>query len=204
MISTCTQTSYKAPRGFDLTSDDDDKELKTWCRIHWHHTLSKGIQGCNAPTYHDCCVSFTKKGCVKKISHPSLQSASVLKIPSLRNTDSPEALHLWLRERLTMHQRLGKQLYFPSINIAHFDDGDYNDEDTSEPVEVLTKRCLKMSDEISELKEQNNKLLGSSKSWHAKYQELLFRVQDDTASYAEITPKKMVKPDLSNEDILSI
>ena len=90
MRSISTQTQ-KPPRVYDLTSEEDAKELKNWCRIHWQYTLCKGIKGCNIPIYHDCCISFSKRGCIKRLSHPPLQSASVLKIPSLRKADSPEA-----------------------------------------------------------------------------------------------------------------
>ena len=206
MISTSTQTNRNVPKLFELGSEDDDKELKLWCRLHWQYTLTKGIQGCNAPTYHDCCVSFSRRGCVKKISHPTLQSASVLKIPSLRNTTSPEALHRWLRERLTVHHNLGKKkLYFPSINIAHFDSEEDEEEDIGESAELLAKRCVAVSEENHQLREQNKQLLFSSKSWHDKYQALLFKTEQDcNDSYTETTPLKAVKQEISNRDILSI
>ena len=208
MRSISSQTE-RAPRVFDLASKEDAQELKTWCRIHWQHTLCKGIKGCNIPLYHDCCISFSKRGCIKRLSHPPLQSASVLKIPSLRNADSPEALYEWLRERLTMHYKLGKKLYFPSINIAHFNsEEDETDEDSKDQKEYLCKRVeqlseekVKTQEEIKQLREDNNRLQNSSKTWFTKYQELLFRMEDDVPSYTEITPKKMVdSKDILNKD----
>ena len=213
MKSISTQTQ-KPPRVFDLTSEEDAKELKNWCRIHWQYTLCKGIKGSNIPIYHDCCISFSKRGCVKRLSHPPLQSASVLKIPSLRKADSPEALYDWLRERLTVQYKLGKKLYFPSINIAHFNsEDDESDEEFKEQKEHLCKRLEQLSEEktkteeeMKQLREDNNRLLNSSKTWYSKYQELLFRVEDDLPSYAEITPKKIVttKDLLNNDDIINL
>src|SRR5688572_22231963 len=111
MITTSTQTNRNMPKSFDIHSDEDDKELKAWCLLHWQHTLCKGMQSCNAPTYHDCCLSFSRKGCVKRSSHPMIQSCSILKIPSLRNSTSYEQLYRWLKERLRLHARLGKKTY---------------------------------------------------------------------------------------------
>ena len=201
MLNTSTQTSHKEPRTFDLNSEEDDRELKNWCRLHWKDTLSKPIQSKNASIYHDCCVSFSKKGCVKRHSHPPLQSASVLKIPTLRNTTTPEALHQWIRERLKVHSRLGKILYFPSINVAHFhSEEDSAPEDLYDTVEMLSKRNEilieeneKISTEIKALREENKKLLASSKCWYAMYQELQFKLQEETPSYAEATPRKLLK-----------
>ena len=206
MKCTSTQTTQTLPRPFDLNSEDDAKELKNWCRLHWMYTLSKGIRSYNAPTYHDCCMSFSRKGFVKKISHPPLQSASVLKIPSLRKTSSPEDLYDWLRERLEIHQRLGKKLYFPSINMSHFTSDEEIEEDT-EPEELLCKRYSELAEEkkkveeqIEKLKEDNKKLLCSSKNWYIKYQELLYTAEEDSASYTEMTPKKNVKEEHSNDN----
>ena len=100
-----------------MCNDDDCQELKTWCRLHWLHTICKSVQNSNAPVYDDCCISFSRKGFVNRISHPLIQSASVLKIPSLRKVNSPEELYDWPRERMMVHLKLEKKLYFPSINM---------------------------------------------------------------------------------------
>jgi hypothetical protein len=217
MISTSTQTKCNEPRFFDPQSKDDDQELMAWCRIHWQHTIDKGIKGSNTPIYHDCCVSFSKKGCIKKHSHPSLQSASVLKIPSLRHATSPDTLYHWLRDRLAMHERLGKKLYFPSINVAHFHSEDDESDNLYDAVKMLNKRNDQLAEEnlgmerqLKASKDENKKLLGSVKSWYNKYQDLLATAYDGktshaeaTPSYAEITPKKVLKKDFADEDLLS-
>ena len=74
------------PRWFDPASEDDTQELKNWCSFHWEQTVMHGIKTNNAAAYHYCCLSFSKKGCLKKNTHPPFQSASVLKIPSLMKT----------------------------------------------------------------------------------------------------------------------
>ena len=213
MKTTSTQTHSSLPKPFDLASDDDAQELKTWCRLHWLHTLSKGILNSNAPTYHDCCISFSRKGYVKRLSHPPLQSASVLKIPSLRKTNSPEEFYDWLRERLVVHHRLGKKLFFPSINVAHFmpDEEEECVDQSHEQERYLSKRNERESEEekrteeeIRQLREDNKRLLTSSKSWHRRYQELLLKVEEDTASYTEMTPKKPLKLDSADDNFLSL
>ena len=215
MISSSTQTNCNGPRLFDLESKTDDQELMAWCRIHWQHTIDKGIQGGNSPIYHDCCISFTKKGCVKRLSHPSLQSASVLKIPSLRHATSPDTLYYWLRDRLAMHERLGKKLYFPSINVAHFHSEDDESDNLYDAVRMLNKRNDELAEEIVELerqlkasKEENRKMQGAVKSWFSKYDELIGTAYDGkpshkeaTPSYAEITPKKKLKTETPEEDL---
>ena len=195
-----TFSRRELPRRFDISSDDDDKQLKEWCRLHWQLTISKGINGCNAPTYHDCCLTFTKRGCIKKDSHPVIQSASVLKIPSLKHSNSHEELYRWLKRRLKVHHQLGKTTYFPSINSPHFNEEDDSSEGAYEQLEFLGKRYNTAVTELDQLrqenenlKEENQRLAKASASWCKKYQELYFQNQDDTPSYAETTPFKSNK-----------
>ena len=195
---------------FDLESEADDKELQSWCRAHWHDTLCKAVKGANVPYYHDCCISFTKKGCVKRFSHPPLQTSSVLKIPSLRYTRSPEELHRWLKERYKVHKQLGLKTYFPSINIAHSDieevvcHGDYCNslETLGKRNQILSYENQKSNEELTVLREENRRLLGAVKRWHDKYQDILLRTQDEAPSYTETTPVKKFKTSCSTTDDL--
>jgi hypothetical protein len=197
MVTTSTQTHRHMPKSFDIHSDQHDKELKEWCQLHWQHIICKGIQGNNIATYHDCCISFSKKGSIKKGSHPAVQSTSILKILSLKTTSGPDDLYRWLKSRLRAHNKLDLKTYFPSINTAHFTTEDDYLEDPQEQVEMLAKRCNKVMEELAKsrddldrLRQENRVLLQSTKSWCSKYQELLLKQQDDTPSYAEITPLK--------------
>lgn len=207
-MSTSGNSVQTRPKVFDLTSEDDDKELKTWCNFHWQDTFSRAIKNFNAPFYHDCCVSFTRKGCIKKISHPPLQSASVLKIPSLRRIECADDLYRWLKERLELHHRLRKKTYFPSINVAHFssEEEHYLNQDTTD--EMLCKRCSELASEkekavevVKQLKEENKRLLGSSKMWCQKYQEIMQPQVDKDDMYLELSPKKKVKSAFSVLDL---
>ena len=212
MISMSTQTKRQYLVPFDLDSNDDDLELKNWCRNHWDELIGKAVKYKNAPIYHECCLTFSKKGCVKRHSHPSLQSASVLKIPSIMSTTSPEAFHLWIRQRLKLRHRMDKPVYFPSINSAHFDeDTKEESDDMEDKVEMLGKRLEMMNDlqektneEMRQLKEDNKRLLASSKNWHSKYLDLQFKWQDETASYADTTPCKKLKISSNFENLLSL
>ena len=203
MISQGTQTRPNLPRPFDVNSEQHDIELREWCRLHFQLTLCKGINSFNAPTYHDCCLVFSRKGCVKRTSHPKLQSASVLKIPTLKFASTHEDLYRWLKDRLRLHHRLGKKTFFPSINTSHFNEEDDYSEDVSDEPECLGKRfdknCHELEharQEISKLKDENQRLLNSSKVWCQKYQDLLYK-EDETPSYAKITPFKSTTKDIS-------
>lgn len=209
-VNTSTQTHRHMSKPFNIDSELDDRELKTWCQLHWQHIICKGVSGNNAPTYHDCCISFTRRGCVKKVSHPSIQSASILKIPTLRYSNTHEDLYRWLKGRLKMHHRLGNKTYFPSINTAHYTTEDDSGDDPEEQLEVLGKRYSKLMEDYSRLRDENDKLNQSNKSlvkasqnWCTKYQELLLEQPDDTPSYAETTPlKSMQKKEL--EDLIKL
>lgn len=188
-----------ARRPFDLTNKQDDQELKTWCSLYWQDTFYRAIKNRNAPTYHDCCFSFSRRGFVKKISHPKLTSASLLQIPSLRSLESPADLHRWLRERLYLHYQLGKKTYFPTINIAHTDIEEEEEDrnKASEDVPLLEKRGLELSVEIEQLensiarlKVENKRLLSSSRVWYDKYLDLLPKEEICLKSF-EVTPAKM-------------
>ena len=99
--------SYSSRR-FNLASEDDKQSLKTWCDVHWKDTFCKGIGGNNAATYHYCCICFSRKGYRMKDCHPYYQSASILKIPGLKNAKSADDLYKWIIGQIKEHQRLGK------------------------------------------------------------------------------------------------
>ena len=123
-----------------------------------------------------------------------------MKIPSLKNTNTHDELYRWLKERLRLHNRIGKKTYFPSINVAHFNEDEDFQEDLEEEIEALGKRYNntlleldKVREEISRYKEDNKKLVSASKSWCIKYQEIMFKLQEETASYTQSTPLKPLK-----------
>jgi hypothetical protein len=117
-------------------------------------------------------MSFSRRNFPKRFSHPKLQSAALSKIPTLKNIESSEGLYEWLKQRLHLHYRLGKKPYFPSINIAHCTEDVDASLDLSCDEELLDKiqreesvEKKKMIEEITYLREENNKLLNASKMW---------------------------------------
>lgn len=207
-VSSCTQTNPLKPKPFDINSEADDKELKTWCQFHWQHVIQKGVHGHNSPTYHDCCIAFSRRSCGKRISHPSIQSASVLKIPAIRYSSCHEDLYRWLKARLKLHHRLGNKTYFPSINTAHITTDDDIDDDPEDQLEMLGKRCTKLLEDLFKAQQENDKLkkenmmmMKATQNWCTKYQELLVQQSDDTPSYAETTPLKLIPKE--KEDLLN-
>ena len=197
------------PRLFDLANREHIKELKYWCRIHFDHIICKSLKSANSSIFHDCCISFSKRGCLKRLSHPQMQAISIMRIPALRNANSPEELFEWLKSRMIQHANLGLQIHFPTINVAHFvsqDDSLESAEFLGKRVDKLTEELLKAELEVGKVKEENSKLLSSSKHWYCKYQELLQRIEDEKASYTQITPQKVYtsKETLTNETFFEI
>lgn len=199
-------------RYFNPASEDDEQDLMNWCHFHFSETLKKGMEGFNAATYHDCCMCFSKKGYVKRNSHPPLQSASILKIPSLRNAKSPEELYSWLREKIFESQRLGKRPLFPSINTPHMElDEEEAEIECLQSADLLKKKCRdhfqlqkEFEKKVKQLTEDNQRLLAASKSWCLKYQDLLCSREDDRMSFTEMTPQKALKIDDSNSSFLML
>ena len=210
-VSKSKQQCTIGEKYFDVNSADHAQELKSWCRFHWTNTLSKGMKNYNAPTYHDCCFCFSKRGFAKKAGHPQLQSASMLKIPTLKSVNNPERLYEWIRNRMEIHSRIGRKPLFPSINALHWiqPDQEYTEAEIEEEIEYLTKRLDELSvkqkeaqEEIKQLTEDNKKLLASSKSWCIKYQELLCNLEKDKCSYTDGSPQKMLIQQEHNYNIL--
>lgn len=179
----------------DLDSQDDLRKLQDWCQLHWKETILKGVQGCNAPVYHDCCISFSRRCFTKKDSHPPIQTASILKVPGLRYAHNHMELYKWLRDRLTDQYRLGKKVYFPTVNTAHYTQDDDDGPDPYEQVRMLCKRVSDLTkefdkhlDEVHRLREENKSLLQAKKHWYQKYQDLLYK--EETPSYMVMTPLK--------------
>lgn len=169
-------------KGLDLTRKSDLQELKMWCRIHWHKTVKKGLESCNKVTYHDCCFTFCRRGFLKKAGHPELESASVLRIPSLKYITTADQFYQWIVQKARERFQQGQRMLFPSINRLHVE------EDSDLEVDehgMLAKRCEELSMDyqrsltsISRLTEDNSRLLLACKNWCQKYHELLAEHED--------------------------
>lgn len=171
-----------------------DQKLRKWCGVHFSATIKKGLDNYNPAIYHDCCFSFSRRGFSKRWDHPALESRSISKIPSLKVVTTEEQFYSWLREQMQERQKTGKTLVFPTINSPHFSVPDSLDDRLRTPdSSFLRKRCLELShekaevqSEIDRLKEENKRLLSSSKNWFEKYQEAI-RSREDSM---ESTPVK--------------
>lgn len=166
-------------------------------------------------SYHDCCNSFSKRGFAKSAGHPPLQSAYILKIPTLRTVSSPEELCNWLKNRMKEHRSEGRIPVFPTMNRHHTDMVEEKEIDNrDEQVESLEKMYKDLLSEkgvlerqIEKLQLDNSRLQASSKSWMKLYQDIMFKEWSDEERWMQLqpslslstlnTPKKKTNPYLS-------
>jgi hypothetical protein len=193
-------------RVFDLDNPSHDLKLKQWCKVHWPATIKKNLDNYNPVTYHDCCFCFSRRGFTKRWDHPEIESTPITKIPTLKEVNSEEEFHNWLRNKMQERQKAGKTLVFPSVNSTHLEPPSEREDLFSSPkaTEFLRKRCLELSHEkmevmsqVDKLKAENSRLHASSKSWFDKYQEAIRSKEDSMVN----TPVKK-KMNLSNEELL--
>lgn len=170
-------------REMDIGKNDDMQELKQWCVFHWHKTLKKSIENYNPIIYHDCCFSFSRRGFFKTAGHPSLESASVLKIPTLRHISSADEFHRWVLEKAKARLQQGRRSIFPEINKRHREEESEDDEDE---VSRLLKRCKELGEnytaalrKIDELIRDNTRLQAACKHWCQKYHDAVLQQEDD-------------------------
>ena len=162
------------PREMDLQSPRDLQELKQWCEDHWIRTVKRSLDNYNALLFHDCCYSFSRRAYSKKGSHPSLQSVSVLRIPTLKWVCTAEQFFKWMLDRARLRLQQGRRVVFPVINIEHRLEEDLDSDeggcgDLVKRCEHLTASYQKSLDRIDQLAKENMRLLSSSKVWCQKY-----------------------------------
>jgi len=177
------------PRHFDL--------LREWSKLSWT-TIRKSIDSYNPVIYHECCFSFSRRGFAKKAGHCDMQSASVLKMPSLKALQGHEELYKWLLDRIKLHHRLGRRPVFPALNRFHTDIEDQS-EDIEKQIEHLGKRCDDLQREMQNLeienkrlKSDNTRLLESSQSWCHKYQQSLDWLDKPKTEHASPDKQKWI------------
>lgn len=112
---------------------------------------------------------------------------------------SAAQLFNWLYLKLSEKVRLGQRCQFPAINRTHTDEETSDNEETDDS-QLLKKRLQEMQQSQTQLNmtvktllEENDRLLRSSKSWYAKYQELAEN-QDKLMTTPLDTPFKKTKP----------
>ena len=162
---------------FDPSNPEHCARVKEWCTTHWESTIKRSMLSFNPLIYHDCCFCFSKRGFSKKANHRPLESSSILRIPTLKTVTSPEGLYKWLLSKAKSHRQAGRQTLFPAINRLH-EDHDDEDDLGQHHVVYLAKRTEDLAKElhsshktIETLTAENKKLLVSSKTWYARYQD---------------------------------
>ena len=193
------------PTTFNLHNTHHQALLREWCHDAWFGTIKKSIDSGNPVVYHECCFCFSRRAFSKKANHNAVQSSSVQRIPSFKSVESPEELMRWLLDKLRTQQKLGRRTVFPSINRYHTEE-DSQAEDTDQEISCLTKRVQRLDQDlvqahqtITQLQRDNQCLLKSSRSWFAKYQELLLNkpnpCEDQPSPQKHYTEEKFLLED---------
>lgn len=189
-VSTTTCDLYEAGSQGGKPKQDTEEEtlstdnrqhlqrLREWCNLHWEATIVKSMQSLNPVIFHDCCTSFSRRTFAKKSGHPGLQSASVLRIPTLRAVESPEGLCKWLLEKARSQESQGIKPLFPKINRTHLSRDTPEEDVTHQRFAYLNKRAERLQEELETanrllqvMAAENKRLLDSSRNWFTKYQE---------------------------------
>jgi hypothetical protein len=172
--------------------------LLEWCKVHWTATFKRSLEACNCLYYHGCCNSFSRRRFTKVAGHPSIQSCSILKIPSFKEVDSADDLYRWLLKMITANTSKGQRMPFPSINKYHVEEVSDDEENRhrEDHSPALNKRFQSVQAELDKYKSQlqdlqrdNSRLLCSSKNWRQKYYDLLDQQERQTQSAFQ-TPMK--------------
>ena len=168
--------------------------LLSWCRVHWDSTFKKSLVSGNSLYYHECCFCFSRRGFLKHSGHPTLQTSSVLKMPSFKEIQSAEDLCQWLVKKMESRMAYGNPDAFPSINKFHTDN-EFCDESSGllEQLQELKNQCSRLkfeslatSNTMDQLRAENSILQASAKNWHTKFQMLAEKTHED-----EILEKKV-------------
>jgi len=191
---------------FDMDNPSHDLKLKQWCKVHWPGTIKKSLDNYNPVTYHECCFCFSRRGFTRKGDHSEEESHPITRIPTLKEVNSEEGFHSWLRNKMHEREKAGKTLVFPSVNSPHLQPPHQREDCLTSPKanDFLRKRCLELSQDkmevlsqVEKLKADNARLHASSKSWFEKYQEAIRSREDSLAS----TPVKK-RINMNNEELL--
>lgn len=183
--------------------------LHGWCQAHWNATFRRSLMYGNRLTYHSCCNSFSRRAFVKVANHPPVQSFAMLQIPSLRTASSAEDLNFWLLEVAKENLRQGRKVLFPCLNRYHRSIDETVEPELEETHEegTLQKRVSSLlvemdrqSAKLKELETDNMRLLSSSKSWYAKYNDLLEQMKKPDWLFETPGKVKIMQEDVFQED----
>ena len=188
----------------DLDHGADIERLKVWCQQNWSSTFRKAILHRNTMHYHECCNSFSRRAFSKGSGHPLELTCELHRIRSFKTVDSEDGLFRWLLSTAKENARQGRRTLFPSISLKHIDLDDIQRcPNCSQQSDMLRKRCQELEREVTnhkqlltDLQNENLRLLRSSKTWHSKYEDLLDQRDPPIELYA--TPIKSHQKPLIN------
>lgn len=144
-VNKCREYTRRLYRPEEKT---EEVVLKEWCCVYWEGVLSKAINTGSTVFYHDCCLSFSRKGFTKKSGHPAEMSVSVHRLPELKKCKGHEDFFVWIEEKLSLRRTLGLPLFFPTINCCHTNLKIQRQADELHTPSFLVKRYKEMEDEV--------------------------------------------------------
>ena len=116
--------------------------------MHWVSVFNKTIASGGTVYYHDCCISFSRRGFKKKSGHPAEMSVSIQRLPELKKCRDHEDFYLWINEKIKMRPSLGLPAFFPTINCCHSNFKPNNQTDEFKSPSFLVKRYKEMEEEV--------------------------------------------------------
>lgn len=201
LVNSTPETSFSELLVFDPSSTQHKSRLYHWCKSQWP-VFCKSLHHRNSIYYHECCNSFSRRHFYQLAGHPSLQTSTLVTIPSFKEVATSDDLFRWMLKMLTFNTRNGHQCYFPTINRYHVDQDHkvghkVGLEDEEEPTIYLKKRLLELNkelrgaqDRLCEVQAENKRLVQSSMNWYQKYQEV---IEADKIPLEFQTPQKAAR-----------
>lgn len=205
--STAEEISQPQAREIDIQNEEHLRELMEWCEQHYEETIEKSRKNGNAVSYHDCCLTFTRRRFSERITHPKNETFSVFKLGTFKDVNSAKDLFDWLLKRIQNRHRVDRPPIFPSINRPHpncdnqrFLDLMKQNRDLSNDYKDVSIKYNALLLDNQQLYSDVLRLKASTKNWHDKYQVLLSKQENDTeaALFFGSPQKKLVNLDDDN------
>src|SRR5687767_7958815 len=106
LTNSTPDTQSSKPRIFDPSNTQHKAILYHWCKSQWP-LFCRSLKHQNSIYYHECCNSFSRRRFSKLAGHPSLQTSSIVTIPSFKEVTSSDCFFRWLLKMLTFNSKKG-------------------------------------------------------------------------------------------------
>jgi|JI6StandDraft_1071083.scaffolds.fasta_scaffold04923_2 hypothetical protein len=205
--STADEITEPEAKPIDIENEEHLKELMEWCEQHYEETIEKSRRNGNTISYHDCCLTFTRRRFTERSTHPKKETFSVFKLGTFKDVNSAKDLYEWLLKRIQNRHRVDRPAIFPSINMPHPNCDNQRFLDLMKQNRDLSNDYKDMSLKYSALLLDNQQLYtdvlrlkASSKNWHDKYQAILSKQETDeeAALFFGSPQKKLITLDDDN------